>query len=182
MLIIQYRDRYTISACRFTPGKNDYSANVNRAKVFSHWIFPDNLSTGATKLLDRINEAIAKGGDLQVMYDSIFDAIRDFSIGGVSRPHVVRLVTHLTGGKKVDESFWEKCTPYKLHYLDGYGKAAQYKKRTNQFKYVFDTEDLWHAFLSDEKIKASISTRRYRDIDELIQTIDERYDRQRGEW
>ncbi|MCD7771666.1 MAG: DUF4391 domain-containing protein [Oscillospiraceae bacterium] len=182
LLIIQYKDRYIISACRFSPGKVNYDANVNRAKVFSHWIFPDNLSTGASKLIERINNAIANEGDLQIMYNSIFDAVRDFSIGGVSRPHVVRLVTHMIGGKKVEDSFWEKCTPYKLHYLDGNGKAAQYKQRTKQFKYVFDTEDLWHAFLSDEKIKATINARRYRDIDELIQTIDERYDRLGGEW
>lgn len=176
LLIIQYKDRFMLSACKFSAGKLDYNANVDRHMVFSHWLFPESMSTKAVEFINRINSAISNEGELQIMCENIFDIILNFNTHGINKAHVNRLLTDMLGEPIKSPSFWGKFTPYKKYGLTGSGKAAMYAERGKSYQYRYDTEDLWHGFMSEERLKSIIEKRKYHDIEELIFTIDSKYE------
>ncbi|MCD8146355.1 MAG: DUF4391 domain-containing protein [Clostridiales bacterium] len=179
LLIIQYKDKYAFSACKFSAGKDDYDQNVDRHLVVSHWLFPDSMSERALEFVGQINSIIFREGDLYVLYTSLFNTISNFSMAGISKAHVNQLVKDMLRKTITTKSFWAKLSQYKRYDVAGKGKSAQYQKRKNTYSYRCDTEDLWHTFLSDDRLHKVIVGRRYRDIEDLIRTIDSKYE---SEW
>lgn len=174
LLVIQFQDRFLLGVCPFTAGKLDYDKNVLSSMIFSHWIFPDLLSRGAQKLISAISAQIVAKGDVKSIYVAMKYCIQDFQLRGISKPHVIALTKDLVG--RNCERAYRSCVPYKMYLPVGPGIRAKYSARSDRFNYRYDTEDLWHAYMTDEMIRGIIEKRGYRDIEDLIWSIDSKYE------
>lgn len=178
VLIFRYNgecEKYTFSACKFTAGKIDHDENILKRIVMSHWIHPDALSDKGKEFIFALNRALALKTNLYEIYTTIFNEISYFRISGTSRTHVYQLISDMGGyGKK---EILKYCTPYKYYHKTYVPLGENYvqKKRRNTFSYIFDYEDLWYCFMKDEHLRYVIEHRRYRDIEDLVYSIDERY-------
>lgn len=174
LLDIQFQDRFLLGVCPFHAGKVDYDKNILRQMVFSHWIFPDLLSSGARKLLSDISVEIVAEGDAESIYIAMKQCIQNFTLRGLTKNHVNALSKDLAG--KNWEKIFASCVPYKKYLPAAEGARGRYSARSSQYIYRYDTEDLWHAYMSDERIRTIIEKRRYRDMSDLIYSIDSKYE------
>ena len=76
------------------------------------------------------------------------------------------------------------ATPYKKHHLTERTVAAKYdkSKRTKSFTYSYDYEDIWYCFQKYEPSNKAIEGRRYRDIEDLVFSIDEKINNDGKRW
>lgn len=176
VLILEYADKFLLATCRFVPGKRDYDRNLLRNISFSHWIYSDCLSNGAKRLLENVNQAFTTPADLNEIYTSISRAVQFFPLSGTSLAHVNRLILALTepSPQSGDGNLLQYCTPYKRHAAKGQTLKSRYNAtdRYANYTYVYDYEDLWYCFMKDDDIRKTIENRRFRDITDLIYTID----------
>lgn len=179
LLVVQLRDRFLLGVCPFNAGKLDYDKNILRSMVFSHWIFPDLLSSGAKKLLSDISAQIVAKGDAESIYIAMKQCIQNFALSGLTKNHVIALSKDLAGMNC--EKLFASCIPYKKYSPVAAGARGKYTARSSQYIYRYDTEDLWHAYMSDERIRTIIEKRRYRDMSDLIYSIDSKYEALRDE-
>lgn len=176
LLIMHYQYKFLFGCCQFYAGKINYGNNILRTIDFSHWIYPDLLSGGAEKLLDILNQAINEKGDLSCIYTKISHAIKNFKLSGITKAHIDRILRDMLGSvssKRRDE-IMAYCSPYKKHSPTDASLATKYNKskRTSNYTYSYDREDVWYCLLNYEPTKRIVVGRRYRDIDDLIYTID----------
>lgn len=186
LLIMHYEYKFLFGCCQFNAGKINYDNNILRAINFSHWIYPDLLSDGAKKLLDKINQAINTKSDLYDIYTQISHSIENFRLSGITRAHIDRLLCDMMGGvssKRRDE-IMKYCSPYKKFSPTDKSLATKYNKskRTSNYTYSYDREDVWYCLLNYEPTKKIIVGRRYRDIDDLIYSIDTKLEEYVDRW
>lgn len=185
LLLICYKGenpKYTISACRFSPGKQDYDKNVLHSLVMSHWIHPDCLSNKAKQFIDSLNHALDMNGNLYEIYSALFNAITMFRLGGTSQAHTKRLVDYICGkgsNPKVGEKskILRFCTPYRFYPSRHESRVNFYSKNFGSMQYslINDYEDIWYCFMKNDYIRGFLENNRYRDIDDLVYHIDEKY-------
>lgn len=174
LLVVQLREKFLLSVCPFSAGKADYDKNILHSMAFSHWIFPDMVSPNARKLLDELNKLMSSTDDIESVYNAMRNAIQNFSLGGLTKRHVATLTKDMVGTNS--EKIYASCTPYKKYSTVGTGVKAKYSARSNQFIYRYDTEDLWYAFMTNENTRKVIEGRRYRNMEDLIYSIDSKYE------
>ena len=176
LLLVQYRTKFTACVSTFAAGKGDFSSNIINAILFTHWIYPDALSTGAERFLGALNEALKMRTDLKSIHEAIRDAVQSFALHGTSRAHVQRLIKDLSGSKKIDsyDSIMQYCTPYKYHHPKTNSVKSRYDRddRYSNYTLVHDYEDVWYCFMRNDYLRSVIEHRRYRDIEDLIYSID----------
>lgn len=174
--IFKYKSKCTIGLCPFNIGKIDNDKNILGKMIFSHWIYPDQLSSKASDVIKDINSIFENQQDLQQIYMCIYNRILTFRIGGLAKSQVSVLLYDMTGKKSMSHLL-DNCTPYQKYYLTENSKRALYDKnyRSNSYKFVYDTEDLWYSFQNRDETKAVIEGRNYKNIDELIFSIKRKY-------
>ncbi len=186
VLILRYQIKYMFSSCQFHAGKIEYDNNILHAITFSHWIYPELLSDGAEKFLETINQAISTQGDLFEIYTEISHAIENFKVSGVTRNHIDRLLRDMLGSvsAKRRDDIMKYCSPYKKFSPTAPTLAARYDKtkRTSSYTYSYDREDVWYCLQNYEPTKKVIAGRRYRNIDDLIYSIDTKLEEYAGRW
>ena len=164
-------DVVCIGCCPFSPGKKDYTENVKKSIIFSHFLHRDLLSPQAKNMIDRINCILKEEGQYIVdMYSGICGALLDYKLGGTSRAHVDRLIVDMIGktssARKAE--IRQYCIPYEFHQtIDGSGKYGNRRTYSN-YTLVHDYEEIWYSFMKDPQISSIIKKRRYRDIEDLI--------------
>ena len=186
VLIFNYNNKYMCGACQFTAGKIDYSKNILGSIRFSHWLYPESLSLGAQKMIDAINLSLNLKSDLFDIYIGITNSIENFALSGITKAHVDRLLKDMLGSvsaKKRDE-IMKYCTPYQKHFVTDSSIAAKYDKsrRTSNYVYSYDHEDIWYCLMQYEPTRKVIINRRYRDIEDLIYTIDTKLEEYTNWW
>ena len=168
-------DVISIGCCTFSPGKKDYSENVNKSMVFSHFLHRDLISPQAKKMVDQINDALSEErvsiGDI---YSKVKGRILDYKLGGMSRDHVDRLIVDMLGktpsGRKAE--IRKYCIPYEYHQpIVGSGKYGNKRKFSN-YTLVHDFEEVWYCFMKDLQVRSMIEKRGYRDMEHLVFAID----------
>lgn len=171
ILKVCYEEKYLIGVCIFKPGKIDSNENVLSKIQYSHWIHEDLMSKNASKLLDVISETLKEESNLYDIYKTIEQAIVAFKISGTNKAHINRLLNHMLGAKYDFDEIMKYATPVKI-----YGKVGSHysSKRTTSFTYCYDYEELWYCFMKNERTARVITNRRYRDIEDLIFSINER--------
>lgn len=161
-----------IGVCRFNAGKIDYGENINMHMFFSHVLRKEILSKKAQKTIQTINNALSTQSSIGEIYDRICSAITDYPLSGTSQSHVRRLVKDLLG--KSTRDIWkvihQYCDPYQYH-MTLYGNRFNGKK-SNKYSLIYDYEEIWYCFMKCSKTKKIIEYRRYRDIEDLIYSID----------
>lgn len=161
-----------IGVCRFNAGKIDYGKNVNMHMHFSHVFRKDILSEKAQRTIQTINDTLVTQNSIGEMYDRICNAITDYPLSGTSQSHVRRLVKDLLGNET--RSIWkiihQYCEPYEYHTMV-YGDKFNGKK-SNIYSLIYDYEEIWYCFMKCSETKKVIEYRRYRDIEDLIYSID----------
>lgn len=176
LLLIEYENKFLCGCCRFNAGKIDYDNNILKQIVFSHWIHPDFLSANAGKTIENINHALNKRTDLYDIYTEITHSIQNFSLNGITKAHVERLLKDLLGpcSAKKRDTILAYCTPYKKYAPTDTSKSAKYdrNKRTSNYTYRYDIEDIWYCLKQYEPTNAVVVGRRYKDIEDLIYSID----------
>lgn len=186
LLCIEHNNKSVLSASPFRPGKRDYDDNVLRSVNLSHWIHADLLSPEAESLLNTVNEALSAADDLYSIYTRITHAIQMFSLGGLTKAHVRRLLRDMVGklSEPEQDAVLQYCTPYQKHYPMNSSMAAKYNKaqRSSSYVYSFDTEDLWYCFQKYEPTRRVILGRRYRNMQDLIFSIDSKIEGSRDLW
>lgn len=184
LLFICYKGectKYTISACRFSPGKNDYEKNVLESLVMSHWIHPDCLSNKANQFIDSLNRALEQDGNLYEIYSALFRAITMFKLAGTSKTHTKSLIDYICG-KRENPKVGDKgeilrfCTPYKFYPSRYNSRANFYSSNHGDKSYylIYDYEDIWYCFVKNAYIRSYLEKNRYRDIDDLVYHIDDK--------
>ena len=176
LLVMHYQNKYVFGCSPFRAGIIEHDNNVLRAIHLSHWIYPEMLSDGANNLIQNINRAISTCHSFDTMYTEITHAIEYFALAGITKAHVDRLLGDMLGkvpAKRRDE-IMKYCTPYKKHGYTEKTVAAKYdkSKRSSSYIYRYDCEDIWYCLLNYEPTKRVIATRRYRDINDLIYSVD----------
>lgn len=176
VLIIVYKNKYKFVACKFEAGKNDYNKNVLKSFYISSWIYDDLLTEKAAKCKDAISRMLlTREGSLQEIYLEICNTILQFQqryIG--SRNHIQRIVYSLAGNSGIPII----ATIPSVKRYEAKAKKNKYQKTEymSQFKYYYEYEDIWHTFMQDDRLNLIIKKRRYSDIEDLIFSIDSRYD------
>lgn len=176
LLVMRYNNKFLFSTCQFDAGKDDYNSNKLHSIQFSHWIYPDLLSDGAKRTINKINNALNLESDLKTIYTELSHAVQFFRLEGTTKAHVKRLLYDMIGptsDNKLD-NIMQYATPYKKHHLTEQTLAAKYdkSKRTKSFTYSYDYEDIWYCLQKYEPSKRVIEGRRYRDIEDLMNSID----------
>lgn len=174
--IFELKNKYIISLCPFSIGKIDEDKNILGKIVFSHWIYPNQLSNKSSTVIDDINSILENQHDLCQIYTNVYNRILTFRIGGISKTQVSTLLYDMTGKKSISHLL-DNCTPYQKYFKIEKSKRAVYDKsyRSNNYKLIYDTEDLWYSFQNRDETKAVIDGRKYKDIDELIFSINQKY-------
>ena len=162
-----------IGVCKFNLGKVDYSSNVHKRIFFSHILRKEILSSNAQNMIDEINESIKKYKSIGDIYDGICQSVMNYKLSGTSREHVDRLIVDMLGkvSGKEKELIRQYCKPYKYHKLIP-GEQKYGGKRFKNYTLVHDYEEIWYCFMKYPAIKNIIEKRRYRDIYDLIYSID----------
>ena len=174
LLVMCYQNKFLCSCCRIAAGKIDYDNNILGRICFSHWIHPDLLTDKSQNMLSEINQALNLKSNLYDIYIKMAHAIESFKLSGISRAHVDRLLQDMLGktpASKRDE-IMQYCTPYKKFVPRNGTQAAKFEKEKNHYEFRYDSEDIWYCLLKNEKTRKVISGRRYRDIEDLIISID----------
>lgn len=163
----------TIGVCTFQAGKKDREKNVLHSIIFSHWLHEDILSPQAQKMIDRINDALRKKADMADIYGTARGAVLNWKMGGTSRAHVDRIIYDLVGkGKVSPEEVRRYCQPFEFHArLQGSNKYTSQRKAAN-YTFVHDYEEIWYSLMKCPETKRVIEGRRYRDMDDLLFSID----------
>lgn len=176
LLLVQYQEKFVLGACPYRCNERDRKENVLSTLMFSHWLYPDQLSEKGKDFLRHVNELLMSVENLQELYTGIYHQIQFFSLGGLTKSHVSKLVYDLTGKKEI-RGLFSQSIPYKKHFPVDRTVKTKYDatKRAKSFWYRFDTEELWYAFMNYEPTKKVILGRKYKDIDELIRAIDQKY-------
>ncbi len=184
ILIIGYNGvctKYVVSACRFSPGKNDYDVNVLQSLVMSHWVHPDCLSDNAKQFIDSLNEALEKNGNLYEIYSALYQAITMFKLSGTSKTHTKSLIDYICGkweNPKVGDKdkILRFCTPYRFNRLRHRSRTNYYSRNNGNQPYslIYDYEDIWYCFLQNDYIRNYLEKNRYRDIGYLVYCIDDK--------
>lgn len=187
LLIFHYQNKLIFSSCQFKAGRIDYDDNILRTIHFSHWIYPDLLSDSATEFLEIINQSIHTKGDLYEIYTQLSHAIENFSLSGITQNHVELILRDMLGScsPKRRDTIMKYCSPYKKFTPTDASKASKYdktKRNPHFFKYSYDLEDVWYCLLNYEPTKKIIAGRRYRDIEDLIFSIDTKLENYSDRW
>ena len=168
-------DVICIGCCSFSPGKKDYTENVKKSLIFSHFLHRDILSPQAKNMIDRINIILTEEGQyIADMYSGICGALLGYKLGGTSRAHVDRLIEDMIGKASSSRKaeIRQYCIPYEFHQtIDGSGKYGNRRKYSN-YTLVHDYEEIWYSFMKDPQISSIIEKRRYRDMEDLVFSID----------
>ncbi len=185
LLVFCYQEKMIFSTCQFNVGKTDCENNILRGISFSHWVYPEQLSKGAQEMIEKINAALNSEKDLYSIYTELSHAVQFFQLSGISKAHVDRLLRDLLGrGHKSRDKIMQYCTPYKKYAVTDESRASRYDKlkRTSNHTYSYDREDIWYCLLKYEPAKKVIIGRRYRDIDDLILSIDMKNEEYENSW
>ena len=83
LLVVQYKDKYLLSACAYQIGKMDSDKNILRNPAFSHWIHNDFKSDEAKLFIQKVNLQLNADGSLREIYFGILHAIQMFPLGGI---------------------------------------------------------------------------------------------------
>lgn len=165
-------DVVTIGICKFNAGALDFTENVKKRIFFSHFLRKDLLSDKAQKMVDDINNAISTQKDLGNMYDAICDAISNYRLSGTTMAHVERLITDMLGKTTATQKqlIYQYCEPYKYHAVTSGNRFSG--RRASNYMLIHDYEELWYCFMMFPATRKVIENRRYRDIEDLIYSID----------
>lgn len=177
LICISYQNKRMFAVCNFHPGMNRPDDNILGSVLFSHWIYPELLSDGASRFLQELNQALIPQGSLEDIYRHICDAVLNFRVSGIMQGMISKMLYDMTGKKSVSH-FLDNCTPYTRYNPKDQSVRARYEKRdrTKTGSRHYDTEDLWYAFRTNEKTRKILAGRGYRDMDEMIVRIMEKYD------
>ena len=116
-------------------------------------------------------------GDILSIYDQICYAIVECSpqfIG--SRTHLSKIIYDLCGKK--DDPIIKTIDTTRVYIPKPSNRYNKYKKKeyTQEFRYFYEYEDIWFALMNDERFKSIIQKRRFRDVEDMIYHIDERWE------
>ncbi|MGN1216815.1 MAG: DUF4391 domain-containing protein [Phocaeicola sp.] len=166
-------DTVIIGCCKFEKGKNNPADNVNKIMLFSHVLRKELLSPQAERMIEGINSQVSKGkGTIGEIYTEICNLVDSYKLSGTSRAHCDRLIEDMIGktGLRKKEEIRQWCTPYEYHPVVS-GNVFSGKK-SSKYTLVHDYEELWYCFMKNPQIRQVIETRKYRDIEDLIYSID----------
>lgn len=51
ILLIQYKEKFLLCSCKFDAGRIDYEKNILKSILFSHWVYPDIISSAAQSFI-----------------------------------------------------------------------------------------------------------------------------------
>ena len=177
LLVVQYKDKYLLSACAYQIGKMDSDKNILRNPAFSHWIHNDFKSDEAKLFIQKVNLQLNADGSLREIYFGILHAIQMLPLGGIgNRQYLIRIVKWLIGSCSSDffEAAFQTCTPYKKYAPQNTSKKSKYAAdhQGQAYTYSYDTEDVWYSLMMEETTKRAIQGRRYSNLEEIIYRMD----------
>ena len=165
-------DATILGTCEFKPGKLDDSNNTNKIIYFSHFLHEEILSPKAEYMINAINEQVNDpNGSIGDIYNKICEAVMNYSLSGTSKSHVERLIREMVRkGSIVISSVMKGCPIYECYHVISGNKFTG--KRNSQKSCIYDYEEIWYYFMKNPKLKEVIEYKRYRDIEDLIYSID----------
>ena len=184
VIIIQYKNKYKISAWNFIDGTIAANHNILQSYYITSWIHEPIYSKQILENITAIQDLLRNGeGDIKELYDTICHHILVCCpkyLG--SYTHLQRIVYDLTGNS--NHPVLNEIDSIKRHSASN--PKARYEKKeysTTMYQYFYEYEEIWHAFMRDEQIKNIIEKRRYSDADEMITKIDLKYfEAEQNQW
>ena len=181
LIELSYRGKSKLCTCMFSPGVYNWTNNVLSPLRFTAWIYPEHISEKAALCIDTINIALREEDNIESMYKRIHTAVGIFKPVNVTKETVRLLLKDLLG--KIPSSTWtgkpgdilKDCTPYKYHPYEGPNRFVGI--RSESYFVLHDTEEIWHCFLTDDRLAKVISGRRYRSPEQMIDGVLTRYGR-----
>ena len=175
VVYLVFKNKYNIATRYFIDPVRKTSGVVLRGAFISAWIRDPECSEKTKGCSDKVYDILMNGeGSIKDLYFQISSTISECTPNYIgSREHLRTIIYDITGRKPHPI---EKDIDSAKRYILRNGKSKYEKKRkTNQYTYSYEYEDIWYAFMNDEQIKQVINKRHYRDIEDLIYSIDTRY-------
>ncbi|MBR0425410.1 MAG: DUF4391 domain-containing protein [Clostridia bacterium] len=174
---IQAGDATVIGADTFQESAMKYGQNAHVRIAFSHWLRADCLSKPASTMINTINDALnCAQGTIGDAVEKTVNAISLYALGGITSSHINKLIEQMLVSKNRAQArkiIDEICVPY--YYAPWYNLYEKYQRRSSYHKIrVYDIEEVWYCFMKYEPMKQSIQNRRYEDMDDMIQRLEER--------
>lgn len=180
LLVLQYNDKYILSVCQFNAGKKDYNNNILKRVIFSHWFHPDCLSVAASKTIEKINRNICLESNLYEIYTNIVHEIENFSIltNGITKDFINTILTDLISNcsKEIKEIIFKDCTLHKKTFLD-----ECFSSTFKEHIHYYDSEDVWYCLKKYDATNKVLIGRKYRDIEDLVYSIESKWGKY-NEW
>ena len=182
VVLLEYLNKYKIATWKFFDSDRKTSGVALKSPYVSAWIRDPTTSEKTEQCVKRISDLLLNGeGNIKTLYDQICSAILNCApqyIG--SRAHLSRLLYDLTGKK--NHPIQNEIDSRKRYEVKKQYAKYQKKKYGSSYKYGYEYEDIWAAFMEDDQIQAIIKKRRYRDMEELVFQIDTKYEEQDARW
>ena len=175
VVFFEYKDKYRIACWSFKDSVYSTNNNILLTPYISSWIYDPPSSEKTRVCVEQVAAYLLNGeGSIRDLYQNICLEVSKCAPKHItSKEHLIRLVYDLTGDKK--HPIINEIESRKRHGEKYRSSRYQKKQYTKPFTHVYEYEDIWHAFMCDEKIKKTIENRRYSDIEELVMRIDMKY-------
>lgn len=176
VVFLEYKNKYKVVAWSFVDSVSSSDHNILRSKYETSWIYDPPSSEKTQKCVSELSTLLLDGeGCIKELYEQICRTIGNCYpqyIG--SRQHLVRIVYDLCGKKNHPVLHGIDCDKrYEVK-----NSRARFEKKVygSSYKYVYEHEDVWHALMQDEQLKRIIENRRYRDMEDMVFSIDSKYE------
>lgn len=176
VVFLEYKNKYKVVAWSFVDSVSSVDHNILRSKYETSWIYDPPCSERTKKCVTQLAAILLDGeGCIKELYEQVCRIIGNCYpqyIG--SRQHLSRLAYDLSGKKNHPVLNSVDC--YKKYEVKNPNAKFEKKEYGSSYKYVYEYEDIWYSFLQDEQLKRVIENRRYRDMEDLVFSIDLKYE------
>ena len=168
-LVINYKDKFKMVACKYNKGKVDSTINVLKSITISNWIHREYQTKETSENLSAISEFINSGANLQEIYNKIFSCINNCSFIRIRKRFVKDYIDylHTRTDLRLGMEVISECSVYKHHSAPPKNSRYSKAQRSSTYIFMYDPEEIWYSFMKNDELRESIQRRRIRTMDEL---------------
>ena len=176
VLIFGEENRYKFVTWSFLDSVKQPDKSIATSFYESTWIREPFCSERTKRCAETVFHILLHGeGSIRDLFQEICSSILACSpkfLG--SRAHLQRILYALIGKKS--SPVMNRIEGTLHHYILNPHQRYQKNVYSDNYRYFYEYEDVWHAFMNDEQLRGIIEKRRFRDMEDLVYCVDAQYE------
>lgn len=176
VLIFGEENQYKFVTWSFLDSVKQPDKTISTSFYESTWIREPFYSERTKRCAETVFHTLLHGeGSIRNLFQEICSSILACSpkyLG--SRAHLQRILYALIGKKSSPVINNIERTLH--HYILNPHQRYQKNVYSIDYRYFYEYENVWHAFMSDEQMREIIEKRRFRDMEDLVYCVDAQYE------